>query len=175
MKKWMRFAAIVLAGVMTLLMFTACSEGSSDHDTAAETAVMSAINEKRGVNASFTNNTTLKNIAWESLCKINAETGKIQWDQAHKTIYDQESGKVTIVNVATNGGVSWNDGKIEVNAQAYEQSNLDALLEHCNLFIRKDFNIDFNLNSKWVNVGVAAKRINGKTYVAVAVEVNTKA
>lgn len=174
MKNWKKLVALLLSAVMVLALFTACSD-SSDHDTEAEAAVMSAINEKRGVSASFTNNTTLKNIAWESLGKINAENGKIEWDQAHKTLYDKNTGKITIVNVATNGGISWSDGKVQVNAQAYEQSNLDALLEHCNLFIRKDFSIDFNLNSKWVNVGVAAKRINGKTYVAVAVEVNTKA
>lgn len=168
MKKWMRFAALVLAGVMTLLMFTACSDSSSQAETTqVEAAVLNQLSQKAG--ASFENNGTLRNLAYQTLGKIDAETGKISWKDAHTVT--TSDGQITYVNVATSGSVINSDGSVDANSvTSISSSKLLEWMEEHNLFR----NLDFSLNLPWVNVGVAAKKINGNIYIAVAVSVSWK-
>lgn len=179
MKRLQKLAALLLAGAMMLVLFTACS-GESGRDTESEAMVLSAINNKRssGTQAqTLSNDAALQKLAWDALCdiQVDADSGKgqIAWNKAHKIT--QSDGKATIVNVATAGGVSWDSetNTVKVNATAFQSTSMDKLLTDCNLFIkRNDFSVDFNVNSPWVKVGVAARRVNGQTYIAVAVEVN---
>lgn len=176
MKRLQKFAALLLAGVLMLMLFTACSGGGSERDTESEALVLNAINGKRstsGVNT-MSNDAEMQKLAWNALCdiQVDAESGKgaIAWNKAHKVTRDD--GKTTIVNVATNGGVHWNENALKVNATAFQSTAMDNLLNNCCLFQSNINNISFDLNSPWVKVGVAARRVNGQTYIAVAVEIN---
>lgn len=172
MKRLQKFAALLLAGVLMLTLFTACSGGGgNERDTESETLVLNAINGKRSSNLS--NDAGMQKLAWDALCdiQVDAESGKgmIAWNKAHKVT--RNDGKTTIVNVATNGGVHWDKDSFKVNATAFQSTAMNELLNNCCLF-QSNINLSFNLNSPWVKVGVAARRVNGQTYIAVAVEIN---
>lgn len=177
MKNWKKLAAMLLAGVMALAMLTACggdggagggSTAKKDEDVQTEQAIIQEMSKKAG-STSFSNNGTLKNVAWETLSKIDTDTGSIKWSDAHTV--KTTDGKTIFVNVATNGDVGYGDKNVTANnVTSLESSKLLDWMESHNLF----HDIDFKLVNRWVDVGVAAKKINGKVYVAVAVSVSWK-
>lgn len=176
MKNWKKLVAMLLAGVMALAMLTACggaggAAGGSvkkDEDIQTEQTIIREMNKKAG-GASFTNNGTLKDVAWESLSKIDTETGSIKWSDAHTV--KTTDGKTVFVNVATSGNVGYGDKNVTANnVTSVESSKLLDWMESNNLF----HEIDFALTNRWVDIGVAAKKVDGKVYVAVAVSVNWK-
>lgn len=178
MKNWKKLAAMLLAGIMALAMLTACggdgsgaaggSSAKKDEDVQTEQAIIQEMNKKAG-STSFTNNGTLKNVAWETLSKIDTETGSIKWSDAHTV--KTTDGKTVFVNVATNGSVVSGEKNVTANnVTSLDSSKLLDWMESHNLF----HNIDFALTNRWVDIGVAAKKIDGKVYVAIAVSVNWK-
>lgn len=174
MKNWKKLVAMVLAGVMALAMLTACggaggAAGGSvkkDEDVQTEQAVETAMKEKYGVN--IKNNGTLKGLAWDALGNVDVSTGLV--DKKFKyELKNTENGAV-IVKVMTNTKVEGSDGKVNADSSTYiESKKLAEWMENNELF--KDITINVG---KWVNVGVAAKKVDGKIYVAVAVGVNWK-
>ena len=71
----------------------------------------------------------------------------------HKVKIDQEKSTLTLI------------------AQYdYQNTNLDDLIG-CITKNNEASNLNFNLSSKWTKVGVAAKTHNGKTYIAITLQV----
>lgn len=173
MKNWKKLAAMLLAGVMALAMLTACGGdggagggGSVEtyEDVKTERQVQEAIKDTYGV--SIKSDGTLKKLAWDALGNVDVSTGLV--DKKFKyELKDTENG-TAIVKVMTNTKVEGSDGKVNADSSTYiESTKLAGWL--------KDNNLDVKFNvGKWVNVGVAAKNINGKIFVAVAVGVNWK-
>ena len=161
MTKLRKLTALLLAGVLTLLLLTACSGGgggSSSPEAQAEAKVMKAIRS----NSSTKNleyDVGMCNIAKDELNKTNLDTelkGSIGgYGVYHKVKIDREKSTLTLI------------------AQYdYQNTNLDDLIG-CITKNNEASNLNFNLSSKWTKVGVAAKIHEGKTYIAITLQVKT--
>lgn len=161
MTKLRKLTALLLAGALTLLLLTACSGGggSSGPEAQAEAEVMRAINNDRanGRAAPLSNDPDMQRIAKEKLANtnldadLNGSIGKYKFYNDVK--YDRETSTLTLI------------------AQYdYQNTKLDDLIG-CITEGNKSSNLNFNHSSKWTKVGVAAKIHNGKTYIAITLQV----
>lgn len=162
MTKLSKLTALLLAGALTLLLLTACSGGggSSGPKAQAEAEVMRAINNDRanGRAAPLSNDPDMQRIAKKKLAEanldanLNGSIGKYKFYNDVK--YDRETSTLTLI------------------AQYdYQNTKLDDLIG-CITEGNKSSNLNFNHSSKWTKVGVAAKIHNGKTYIAITLQVN---
>jgi len=161
MTKLRELTALLLAGALTLLLLTACSGGggSSGPEAQAEANVMQAINNDRanGRAAPLSNDPDMQRIAKKKLAEanldanLNGSIGKYKFYNDVK--YDRETSTLTLI------------------AQYdYQNTKLDDLIG-CITEGNKSSNLNFNHSSKWTKVGVAAKIHNGKTYIAIILQV----
>lgn len=159
MTKLRKLTALLLAGALTLLLLTACSGGgggSSSPEAQAEAEVMRAIRS----NSSTKNleyDVGMCNIAKDELGKTNLDTelkGSVGgYGVYHKVKIDREKSTLTLI------------------AQYdYQNTKLDDLIG-CITNNNEASNLNFNLSSKWTKVGVAATTHNGKTYIAITLQV----
>lgn len=163
MTKLRKLTALLLAGALTLLLLTACSGGggSSGPEAQAEANVMWAINNDRANSraAPLSNDPDMQRIAQKKLANadldadLNGSIGKYKFYNDVK--YDRETSTLTLI------------------AQYdYQNTKLDDLIG-CITEGNKSSNLNFNHSSKWTKVGVAAKIHNGKTYIAITLQVKT--
>lgn len=163
MTKLRKLTALLLAGALTLLLLTACSGGggSSGPKAQAEAEVMRAINNDRANSraAPLSNDPDMQRIAKKKLANanldadLNGSIGKYKFYNDVK--YDRETSTLTLI------------------AQYdYQNTKLDDLIG-CITEGNKSSNLNFNHSSKWTKVGVAAKIHEGKTYIAITLQVKT--
>ena len=159
MTKLRKLTALLLAGALTLLLLTACSGGggSSGPEAQAEAKVMRAINNGRTV--ALSNDPDMQRIAKDKLTNTNLDTelngGIGKYKFYHKVDIDSSNSTLTLI------------------AQYdYQNTKLEDLID-CIIEGNKSSNLNFNLSSKWTKVGVAATTHNGKTYIAITLQVKT--
>ena len=167
MTKLRKLTALLLAGVLTLLLLTACSGGGGSSgpeaqaEAEAETKVMKAINDDRANSraAPLSNDPDMQRIAKKKLANtnlganLNGSIGKYKFYNDVK--YDRETSTLTLI------------------AQYdYQNTKLDDLIG-CITEGNKSSNLNFNHSSKWTKVGVAATTHEGKTYIAITLQVKT--
>ena len=153
MTKLRKLTALLLAGALTLLLLTACSGGgSSDPKAQAEAEVMGAIRSNRST-ASLTYDDEMRDIAKANLdAELKGNIGG--YGVYHKVNIDRDKSTLTLI------------------AQYdYQNTKLDDLIG-CITEGNKSSNLNFNHSSKWTKVGVAAETYNGKTYIAITLQVN---
>lgn len=158
MTKLRKLTALLLAGALTLLLLTACSGGggSSGPEAQAEAEVMRAIRS----NSSTKNleyDVGMCNIAEDELNKTNLDTelkGSIGgYGVYHKVKIDREKSTLTLI------------------AQYdYQNTKLDDLIG-CIAQDNKASSLNFNQAGRWAKVGVAAETYQGKTYIAITLQV----
>lgn len=159
MTKLRKLTALLLAGALTLLLLTACSGGgggSSGPEAQAEAKVMQAI-RKNPATASLTYDDETQRIAKDKLTNTNLDTelngGIGKYKFYHKVDIDSSNSTLTLI------------------AQYdYQNTKLEDLID-CIIEGNKSSNLNFNLSSKWTKVGVAATTHNGKTYIAITLQV----
>lgn len=160
MTKLSKLTALLLAGALTLLLLTACSGGggSSGPEAQAEAEVMRAIRS----NSSTKNlkyDVDMCDIAKNELVNTDLDTelkGSIGgYGVYHKVKIDQEKSTLTLI------------------AQYdYQNTKLKDLIG-CITKNNEASNLNFNHSSNWTKVGVAATIYNGKTYIAITLQVKT--
>ena len=168
MTKLSKLTALLLAGALTLLLLTACSGGGGSSGPEAqaevEAKVMQAINNDRANDraAPLSNDPDMQRIAKKKLTNKLANTnldadlkGSIgKYKFYHDVKYDRETSTLTLI------------------AQYdYQNTKLDDLIG-CITEGNKSSNLNFNHSSKWTKVGVAATTHEGKTYIAITLQVN---
>ena len=171
MKKMKRLVAVLLAGIMALAMLTACGGTGNDAATAkfeanVEQAYMAKLNEKFG--EKFENDADIKNLAVkhiEEMAKKETLSKEDLWakeDPAEKTqnwvmiCYDNtEKGYVMSSYEAANA-----------ETIAPTKKNIDAFFSLAQM---KRANV--GKKAKFTALGVGAKTIDGKTYVAIGFRV----
>lgn len=170
MKSLKRFAALLLAGAMALLMLTACGGGGGGTGTrnkTAENAVLAKIKDS-GLMA-----TTLSNDP--ALCAI-AE------DHLDRDIKKDLAGKFSILGAECILDVHV-DGKEEshliITATArYTGGKLtDAILNYIQQELKKQIpntNVDVKANNSWASAGVVVKSNGKNTYLAVTFKIQKK-
>lgn len=160
MTKLRKLTALLLAGALTLLLLTACSGGggSSGPEAQTEAKVMGAIRS----NSSTKNleyDVGMCNIAKDELAKTNLDTelkGSIGgYGVYHKVNIDSKKSTLTLI------------------AQYdYQNTKLEDLID-CIAQDNKASSLNFNQAGRWTKVGVAATTYNGKTYIAITLQVKT--
>ena len=174
MKKIKRLAAVLLAGIMALALFTACSDsdpGNPEFDPKVESAYLDALNNTFGT--SFENDADIKRLAIEHIEEKHG-ADSLTGETLYKTDGD---GKTTVrlVQLCYDTKSSKPDAFVPLFYEAAKtaaikanSTNVRALLRTVNEEIAnaKKNGITLELTA----LGVGAWTIGGKTYVAIGFE-----
>ena len=174
MKKLKRLAAVLLAGIMALALFTACSDsdpGNPEFDPKVESAYLDALNNTFGT--SFENDADIKRLAIEHIEEKHG-ADSLTGEMLYKTDGD---GKTTVrlVQLCFDTRSSKPDAYAPLFYEAAKtaaikanSTNVRALLRTVNEEIAnaKKNGITLELTA----LGVGAWTIGGKTYVAIGFE-----
>ncbi len=153
MKHLKKLAALLLVGVLALSLLTACGgSGSTSQDAQAEAAVMAAINENqnRSGKHKLQNSSELRKIANQDL-DAAIKFGNLSSSFTFKDHTDLKNGKFGYTFIA----------KCD-----YKNTDLAKL-------IKTDTNINSHYMDKWSDVGVVVRTVDGQTYIAISVAIDT--
>ena len=174
MKKMKRLVAVLLAGVMVLAMLTACGGTGNDAATAkfegkVEQAYMTKLNEKFGEN--FENDAAIKKLAVKHIeAMASKETLSMDELWAEEKLTEKTQNWVMICY-----DVSQSNGKAYVKS-SYEAGKAETITPD-ETTIKAFLNLaqmkrgQVGNTAKFTALGVGAKTINGKTYVAIGFRV----
>lgn len=156
MKHLKKLAALLLVGVLALSLLTACGGGggSTSADTQAEAAVMAAINQNpnRSGKDKLQNSSELRKTANQDLdAAISGKWGQLSSSFTFKSHTDLKNGKFGYTFIA----------KCD-----YKNTDLAKL-------IKTDTNINSHHVDNWSEVGVVVRTVDGQTYIAISVAINT--
>ena len=172
MKKLTKLTSLLLAGIMALAMLTACGGIGNDAATAkfeakAEQVYMAKLNEKFGEN--FENDAAIKKLAVEYIEKMaNNETLSMDelWTKEEPTEKTQ-NWVMICYDVSQSNGKAYVKSSYEAGkAETIETKNIDTFFSLAQM---KRANVA--KKAKFTALGVGAKTINGKTYVAIGFRV----
>ena len=153
MKNLKKFAALLLAGAMALLMLTACGGGSADKTE--EQKVMEKIGSQKGV--TVTSDAELRAVAEKNL----NEDLKVVWKLGNHAFV----GKVHMNDLG-------DDLVITVTAKYdYENTLLSDILFRLSDYI--DTNVDASVNQSgiWSKVGVVVKHNETQSYIGIDIRI----
>lgn len=154
MTKLRKLTALLLAGALALLLLTACGGGggSASPEAQAEANVMRAINKDRAV--ALANDDGMRAVA-EANLDAELKGGALGYNFYHKVVADRDNSTLTLI------------AKYD-----YKNTSLEKLIG----YITKDnptSNLNFNQSGNWTRVGVAARTIQGQTYIAISLQIKT--
>ena len=160
MKNLKKFVALLLAGVMAMVLFTACSGGGNTgsnlkEDKTAETTVLNKYST-----SAANNNKELKAKAEKFLDEQLKASGSIlgyKFVLGYKVEGKTENAEFLTVLVAANF--------------SYEDTMLGAILTQISQKIKTDTNVNINQNGTWTDIGVVVKGDSKQSYMAVAFKV----
>ena len=158
MKNLKKFVALLLAGVMAMVMLTACGGGVGSEDKEAEEKVMGQIRGKSTSSASLQNDSDLKKVAAAHLDEdlkggISIFGHKVIGD-VHIEGKDKEYLTITVTANYT-----------------YSDTILSAILTEISKKVSTDANVDIQQSGSWSKVGVVVKTSNTKSYVGIAFQI----
>lgn len=158
MKKLSKIVALLLAGAMAMLMFTACSGGGGSEDKEAEEKVMSQIRGKSTSTANLQNDKDLQKVAAahldEDLKGGISIFGHTLVGKVHVEGKDKEYLTITVTANYT-----------------YTDTLLSAILTQISKKVSTDANVDIQQSGNWSKVGVVVKTSNTKSYVGIAFQI----
>lgn len=165
MKKLSKIVALLLAGALTMLLFTACGGGgggssSMSEDKDAETKVMGLIQKKEGA-ASLQNDSDMQKIAAAKLDEdLKGAFDVLGYKFKGNVHVEGENEQYLIVTVTAN---YWFDGSL-LNKLLQKIENSDKL---------SSFNANINQSGKWSKVGVVVKTntSNKQSFVAITFKI----
>ena len=158
MTKLSKLTALLLAGVLTLLLLTACSGGgSSGPEAQAEAEVMRAINNGRTV--ALANDDGMRTVANDRLDALELELkgDALGYKSFNKVVakWDADNQNATLTLVAK---YDYNDTTLQKIIDQIKGNDQNEAL-------------DFALNGNYTKAGVVARTIRGQTYVAISLRV----
>lgn len=182
MKKLKRLAAVLLAGIMALALFTACSDssdpGNPEFDAKVESAYLAALNKKFG--KEFENDADIKTLAVTHIAEISGAES-LSSSARYKTDGD---GKTTVrlVQICYDVRKSTKENYVPLFYEAAKTAAIKANYTNVlTLFqiVEQEIETAKKKNGRTLELtalGVGAKTIGGKTYVAIGFELtNTTA
>lgn len=175
MKKLKRLAAVLLAGIMALALFTACSDssdpGNPEFDTKVERAYQEALKTKFGT--SFENDADIKRLAIEHIEEKHG-ADSLTGETLYKTDGD---GKTTVrlVQICYDVRKSTKENYVPLFYEAAKTAAIKANYINVQTLFKtvKDECGGAEENGRTLELtalGVGAKTIGGKTYVAIGFE-----
>ena len=155
MKKLSKIVALLLAGALTMLLFTACGGGGQTE----EQKVMAKISQEKGVQA--TNDAELRAVAEGHLNEDRKDLDAKFKIAGYLTAFNFHSEKVG------------NDRVITITARYdYKDTLLNAVLKKISEHVDTDHNVTVNQNGDWSNIGVVVKGNNEQSYIGLSIRVN---
>ena len=168
MKMLKKMAALLLAGVMALALLTACGEDSApSFAQKAEEKMFAVLSESTGLKE---NDTEMKNLATQSLDKI--KDGKVT-----KEVLKEDTEKVDN-KYRAKMGLPIPDMKAgdysDFNSKTYTVLEVtpDNLANVDNTQLTQMIATMKKNGVEIERIGVAAKTVNGKTYIAVGIQMS---
>ena len=160
MKNLKKFVALLLAGVMAMVMLTACSGGGNAETTAKENKMIDSL-KKQGVMTASENDNTLRKKTMEILNQDIAD--------AKFSLF----GATFMANVHVDGKT---DEYLTITATTrYEYGDIVlSLLDAITKEVGKELpgaNVDVKANGAWTHVCVVVQADGNKTYLAVAFQI----
>ena len=167
MKMLKKMAALILAATMVLVLFTACGgDTTSTPEAQAEAQMMSTINANRPEGQKLENNAQRRAIASQRINEV-ANGGDLDFSL-------NLLGYSSKVWIKTDGPKDGKYAATFVTTFDYDGTKL-------NQFVQKIANGDklgganIAQSTKWTQVGVVVEAVNGKTYMAISVAIDTNA
>lgn len=158
MTKLRKLTALLLAGVLTLLLLTACSGGGSSGPVAqAEADVMGAINKGRTV--ALANDDGMRTVANDRLNDLDA---KLKFNAFGYTVFNKVDAKWDADNQ--------NATLTLVAKYDYNDTTLQNIIDQIKGNDQNEA-LDFALKGNYTKAGVVARTIRGQTYVAISLRV----
>ena len=164
MKKLSKIVALLLAGALTMLLFTACSGGgggsSMSEDKDAETKVMGLIQNREGA-ASLQNDSDMQKIAAAKLDEdLKGAFDVLGYKFKGNVHVEGENEQYLIVTVTAN---YWFEGTL-LNKLLQKIENSDKV---------SSFKANINQSGKWSKVGVVVKTntSNKQSFVAITFKI----
>lgn len=156
MKNLKKFVALLLAGVMAMVMLTACSGGGNTGNMKEDTKTEAEVLSKYSTGTvAVENDQALKAEAEKFLNdKLNASVGI----GGYKFVFDSEvKGKTVFVAAKL----------------TYKDTMLGAFLDWLSQKVNTDTNVNISQNGNWTKIGVVVKTdINTKqSYMAIAFQI----
>ena len=154
MTKLRKLTALLLAGALALLLLTACGGGggSASPEAQAEANVMRAINKDRAV--ALANDPGMQEVAAANL-DAELKGGALGYNFYHRVIADRDNSTLTLI-------VKYD----------YKDTTLQKIIEHISDG-KPDSNLNFSQSGNWTRVGVVARTVQGQTYIAISLKINT--
>lgn len=153
MTKLRKLTALLLAGALALLLLTACGGGggSASPEAQAEANVMRVINDGRAV--ALANDPGMREVANDCLDSLDTELkgSALGYKYYHRVIADRDNSTLTVI------------AKYD-----YKDTSLAKLIGYI-----PTSNLDFSHSGNWTSVGVVARTVQGQTYIAISLKINT--
>lgn len=176
MKMLKKMAALLLAGVMALALFTACGDeapSKSMADQAADVA-FGAMKQATGIQV---NDADLKKLAESKIDLIDTEKGTFDYKKSYsdedsqkflKDLNSTGKGSMTMALPLMKDGKMQNNGTYEV--MEITADNIGSLNQGTDTMqdLLDEMASAYGVSVKITKIGVAAKTVNGKTYAAIA-------
>ena len=165
MKKLSKIVALLLAGALTMLLFTACGGGGGDGmatNKTEEDKVISLVRKDHG-NAVVTNDEDLRAIA----------EGYLKADRNDLDARFQIAGYLTAFNF------HWdkveNNQVITITARYdYKDTLLNAVLDKISSHVDTEHNANVKQDGDWTSVGVVVKSNNEQSYIGISIRLKGK-
>ena len=174
MKMFKRFAAALLAGVMVLAMLTACGGTGNDAATAkfeasVEQAYMAKLNEKLNetYGKKFENDADIKKSAVDYIGEMVGKENLDKNDFWKVEKLDEKTQNVVMIcyDVTEKGNVMSSYEADKAEKITPNETTIKAFLNLARMKAHA------SNTAKFTALGVGAKTINGKTYVAIGLRV----
>lgn len=158
MKKLSKIVALLLAGALTMLLFTACSGGGGQTE---EQKVLAKISQEKGVQV--TNDADLRAVA-EGHLNVDRNDLDARFKIAgYFTAFKFHSEKVE------------NDRVITITARYdYKDTLLNAVLNEISNYVDTDHNASVKQDGDWSNIGVVVKSNNEQSYIGISIRLKGK-
>lgn len=154
MKKLSKIVALLLAGALTMLLFTACSGGGGS--PTEEQKVLAQISREKGVQV--TNDAELRAVAERNLNDDRKDLDANFKIAGYLTAFNFHSEKVG------------NDRVITITARYdYKDTLLNAVLNK--IYNYEDYNASVKQDGNWSNIGVVVQSNNEQSYIGISIRI----
>lgn len=154
MKNLKKFVALLLAGVMAMVLFTACTGGGNSsnlkEDTEAEAKVLGKYSTST---VDVKNDKDLRAVAEKNL---DANFSVLGYAGAFRAYTDKVGNDLVITIIAR---------------YDYKDTLLNILLDRISNYVDKDHNVSLNQDGVWTNIGVVVKGNNQQSYIGVSIRI----
>ncbi len=148
MKKLSKIVALLLAGALTMLLFTACGGGGGPTE---EQKVLAQISREKGVQV--TNDAELRAVA-ERRLNESLQYKVLGYAGAYRFYKDRVGNDLAVTITARHN---------------YKDTFLSTVLTYISRYIKTDVNGNVSQDGIWSNIGVVVESNNEQSYIGITI------